>query len=185
MKKLEKLELWIQPSNFATGCPQPIAFKELKELTLDIYDNEFTGMIEIFERDSSENHRLVCPELEQLVVYCFVLNEKYFDFAFKNNLKKLTMFTQYDGPSIQFLSKCASHWPSLTELSIQVEMVSVDDIVKLIESCQHLQRLNILNRLNDSKIDELKVKLPETWRMDSLLKNNHFYKHTIIRQRIG
>ncbi|XP_037043426.1 uncharacterized protein LOC119079540 [Bradysia coprophila] len=186
LKQLEKLEFWIHPQNFEKGCIQPIIFKEVKELTLDIYDKGFMVMNDLFERDSSKKHRLVCPKLEQLEVRCYHLYEKYFDFARGNNLKKLTMFSQYDGPSIEFLTEYASHWPNLTEVTIQVDSLSADDIVEFIESCRHLQRLNISDERKDivPKIEELKAKLPQEWKVVSMITKCYCYdfEHSIIRQ---
>lgn len=145
--------------------------------------------IDLFERDSSKKHRLACPKLEQLEVRCYYLEEKFLNFARRNDLKKLTMFSQYDGPSIEFLMEYSSHWPNLTEVTIQVDSLSADEIIEFVESCVHLQRLNISDVQKDitPKIEELNTKLSQEWKAVPMITKCYFYdfEHSIIRKSIG
>lgn len=153
-------------------------------MVLDIYDNEFM-FFEIFDRDSKNKFRIAFDKLEDLEVRCYYLLDKWFDFARKNNLKKLSLFTQYDGPSIDCLMKIASNWPNLVELTIQVDSLSADDIVQFLNACKHLQRINIsdVSRGGGEKIQELKSKLQQEFKLVSMVTKCYYddFEHSIIR----
>lgn len=188
LKQLEKLEFWIHPENFEKGCSRPFIFDELKELTLDIYDKGMGWIqeINIFGCDSSKKYRLVCPKLEQLEVRCYSLEKNYLEFACKNDLKKLTILAQYDGPSIDFMMQCASYWPNLTEVTTHVDSLSAEDIVEFINECKHLQRFNISDPRTDinKKIQELNLNFPPEWKVVPMITKCYFddFELSIIRQ---
>lgn len=133
-------------------------------MVLNIYD-KFAQQFDLFVRDSSNGFRFVCDKLEDLEVRCFHSRNQWLDFAGKNDLKKLLFLTRSDGPNKEFLKKITSNWPNLTELTIQVDQLSADDVVQFLNACKCLQRLNISDDSNElaEKRIELDNKLPNEW----------------------
>ncbi len=148
---------------------------------MDIKDDDSEN-----ERDSNKKFHVAFKRLESLEVRCHYLRNKWFNFARRNNLKKLTLFSRYDGPSINFLMKVASNWPDLLEVTVQVDRLSVDDVVKFINACKNLKRLNIsdvsidLNR----KFNDVDWKLRNEWELVPMITKCHsyYFEHSIIRK---
>lgn len=163
----------------------PIKFKEVKQLILDIYDkNDF--FCDVFDINSTNKFLLVCDKLVDLEVRCYYLEDKYIDFARKNNLTKLTLHVQYDGPSIKFLKKIASYWPKLSEITIQLDSVNADEVIQFISACKHLQRLNISDESENgtAKFSELTSKLSNEWKLVPMITKGPYFdfEHSIIRK---
>lgn len=186
LKQLKRLEFWLNPENFQLSCDRLIRFKEVKELVLDICD-EVPLPFPFFDRNSSNTFRFVCDKLEDLEIRCYDLQEKWFDFAGRNKLKKLKLLSR---ATPHHLMKVASNWPSLVELTFQVDCVSADDIVKFITACTHLQRLNIADTSQDvttvtTKFKELESKLQHIrWQLVPMVTKMIYFdfKHSIIRK---
>lgn len=153
---------------------RPIQFEHLKRLALVVYDRHTTA----------DKFPLVCDKLEHLEVHCYAWRSIWFDFARTNDLTKLTLleiFGLNGGPSIQFLLTAAAYWPNLSEITVQVDALTSNEIVQLIANCKHLQRLEICDQsqLWTEKYNELNLMLEREWKLEPMTARD--LKYAIIR----
>jgi len=136
----------------------------VKHLVLEINDERWRRY------DECDQFPLVCDKLENLEVHCNGWRDIWLDFARINNLTKLKLlqiFDGYGGPSIDFLMKVAANWPNLTEITIQVDVLSSKEIARFIGACKHLQKLEACDHSGSgtNKYDELNSKLENEWKL--------------------
>lgn len=185
MKKLEKLEFWLHPDNFQKACKKPIKFENVKQLILNIYDKEH--LVSLFDIDQTRKFLTFGDKLDDLEVRCYRLYDQYINFASEYNLTKFTLNVQFHGPNIAFLMKMASYWPNLIEITVQVDNVNSDGIIRFINACNHLQRLNISDESVEHRtrlFHELKDKLSSEWQLVEMITKGPFLyvEHSIVRK---
>lgn len=132
---------------------------------------------------------LVCHKLEELKVRCYFLDDIWFNFARTNNLTKLALYVQYDGPTIKCLMKMAAYWPNLEEVTTQLDSVSADEVIQFINTCKHLKKLNISDESGNrtEKYLGLGSKLENEWKLVPMITKCYCYdfEHSIIRSNVA
>lgn len=150
LPELEQLMMEIHPIRFQKGFKQTIRFKKVKRLKVRFYD----------KRDELEGFPLVFDQLEELELRCYWLSDYRVEFAHRNNLKKLTLFSEYEEglDSTEIINR----WPNLEEVSLQID---VDEAIYLMDRLIHLKKIE-MHGSSEINITELTSKIGKEWKVE-------------------
>lgn len=151
LPELEELMMEIHPIRFQKGFKRTIRFKKVKQLKIRFYD----------KRDELEGFPLVFDQLEELDLRCYWLTDDRVEFAHRNKLKKLTLFSEYE-EGLE-LTEIISRWPNLEEVSLQID--GVDDAVFLMEGLIHLKKIE-MHGSSKKNIAEFTSKIGKEWKVE-------------------
>lgn len=140
----------IHPIKFKKDFKQTIRFEKVKQLKIEIFD----------KRDGLGKLPFIFDQLEELDLKSYWSCDDYIEFAYPNNLKKLKL---YSGCEPSDSSDIASQWPSLEEISMQ--MNGVDDATYLMDDLEHLKKMEMYD-CGKKTFAELKSVIGEEWKID-------------------
>ncbi|XP_037052129.1 uncharacterized protein LOC119085752 isoform X2 [Bradysia coprophila] len=132
MERLETLEFQAVKRHFKGSSYKSINFKWVKTLILTISGCE------------SCHCPLVFDYLEELNITCNTFADSWTFFARTNRIKKLKLYWIGSRPNLSLLMSISSTWPDLIEVSMHLNCVPSDDVIKFIHSLGNLRRFNFL-----------------------------------------
>lgn len=154
LPELEKLTISIHPLAVRRNFSRTIQFKKVKQLKVRIFD----------ENDDLDDFPLQFNQLEELDFNCYWSILRRIEFARKNDLKKLTLYTGLEPSySLSELTTIVNQWPNLEEISLQLE--HPDEVCFLMNNLKHLKKVVINNIATDEYqtnfVNELPSKIAE------------------------